>query len=388
MKYRNRRFSIINVLFLVSYALFVFSLFNRDVSDISIFYFMTILAKYLSLAILVFGVLYKKSYSRKQIQWIVMLLVIDTYLLIESSALIFVLITLFAVFSTELNDSDILKMAYYTLVVYTVITIFLCAFGIYHDVLTNRWVGSNNRHSFGFYHSNVLPLIFSYLVGYGLLGNILKRKHYFIIVILDVLIYYFCGSRNALTITILLIAGKIFVDSKFIKGKLKRKANLIIGFLAKFIVPILAAVSIGVPLLMDKIKILMIFDYLLSYRFTAIAKIIENEGIHFMTKMTNEMYFSNEIIIDNGYAFLSIRYGLLMIILLSFFAYVVARRYKDNTFVLIVIILVACSNLIDNDLIDYSCLPYLIISEKCIIEGTKRRRKFYGRSYKCNNECL
>lgn len=377
MKCKNNfKFTTTYFLFLVSYMLFVFSLFNRDVSDTGILYALTVPAKYISLIIVTCGILCR-TYSIKKIQWIIILLCIDIFVLFNSGVLIFILISLFAFFSAKIEDEEILKIAYYTLLIYTVIVILLCAFGIYNDVITHRWVGSEDRRSFGFYHSNVLPLIYSYLVGYGLASGIYQKKHYVFLILIDVLIFYFCGSRNALITTLLLIGGKWFSDS-IRKKSYKNRIDLTMGFFAKFIIPILTVISIVVPLLIDQVKVFKLFDFILSYRFTYIANIIKNEGLHFITKMTNEMYFSNEIVIDNGYAFLTVRYGLLIVIFLSIITYCVAKKYKDNTFILILIIIVACSNLIDNDLMDYSCLPYLIISEKCVIEGIKRRGKSNG----------
>lgn len=128
---------------------------------------------------------------------------------------------------------------------------------------------------------------------------------------------------------------------------------------------------------MDHIVFFQKLDFILSYRFTAIYKIIQTGGIHLITQMTNEMYFDNKIVIDNGYAFLAIRYGIVMLIFLSVIIYCIANKYRDNTFVLILIIIVACINFIDNDIIDYSCLPYLIIGEKYFLESFKRRKNNY-----------
>lgn len=377
MKYKNRlKHTTTYFLFLISYMLFVFSLVNGDVSDIGVLYALTVPAKYISLMILTCGIL-SKAYSKKKIQWIIVMLCIDFFVLIKSGVLIFILISLFALLSTKLCDEEILKIAYYTLIVYTTIVILMFVLGVYSDVITSRWVGSDARHSFGFYHSNVLPLIYSYLVGYGLAGGIYKKKHYIALIIIDVLLYYLCGSRNALIISALLIFAKWFSDSVIGKSKFKNQINSVVGFLAKFIIPILTTISLVIPLLIDKVMIFKLFDFMLSYRFTYVARMIQNEGIHLITKMTNEMYFSNEIVIDNGYAFLVLRYGILIVAFLEIIVYFVAKKYKDNTFVLMLIIIVACSNLIDNDLIDYSCLPYLIISEKCVIEGLRRRGKSY-----------
>ena len=387
MKIRNSsKINKINLLFSISYVLFVFSLFNRDVSNTDVLYPLTIPAKYIALVILTAGIMFR-VYSKKQIQVVIILLCADLLVLVKSGALIFILISLFAFFANKLEDKDILRVAYFTLLFFTLCVFIFSIVGGYNDEITKRWVGSAARHSLGFYHSNVLPLIYSYLVGYGLLTGIFKKKHYFILLIVDLIIYYFCGSRNSLFTTFLLVLGKWFIDSVIETGRFKKIINRIVGFGAKLIVPLLAVFSIFIPLMLDKVAAFRMLDYMLSYRFTYIASMIQNLGISLIPKMTNKTYFGNEIVIDNGYAFLIIRYGVLMIIFLSILTYCVAKKYKNNTFVLFLIIVVACSNLIDNDLIDYSVLPYLIISEKCLIEGL-RRRSGYGRSHKRNNEYL
>lgn len=378
MKYKiNFRPKVTNFLFFISYMLFVFSLFNRDVSNMSIFYSFSIVAKYVSLIIMIIGMFYSK-YSKKELILFIILLLLDLVILVNSKVLIFIIISLFAIVSTNINDENILKLAYYTLLIYTIFTLVLLIIGVYDDEITNRWVGGNARHTLGFYHSNVLPLIYSYLVGYGLACEIYKKRHYFLLVILNFVIYYLCGSRNVFFTTLLLITGKWLADSLLKKEKLKKVFNSVLFFLAKYIVLILTTISLVIPLLVEHIKLLNILDYILSYRFTAIAKIIQIEGIHLITSITNEAYFSNEIVIDNGYAFLAIRYGIIILLFLSGIVYLIAKRYRDNTFALILIIVVSCVNFIDNDIIDYSCLPYLIIGEKCIIESFKRRNKIYG----------
>ena len=372
----NLNHKISNFLFLISYVLFVFSLFNRDVSDINVFYSFTIFAKYISLVLLLIGILLG-TYTRKEILRFIFLLCIDLILLIKSGVLVFIIISLFAFHSTKIKDDKIIKLAYYTLLIFTAITFLLLSLGIFKDGLTSRWVADSERHTLGFYHSNVLPLIYAYLVGYGLSSGIYKKNHYMFLIIMNFMIYYLCGSRNVLVATLILIGSKWFVDSFLQKSKFKKIINNILCVFAKIIIPFLSMISLIVPLLMDHIVFFQKLDFILSYRFTAIYKIIQTGGIHLITQMTNEMYFDNKIVIDNGYAFLAIRYGIVMLIFLSVIIYCIANKYRDNTFVLILVIIVACINFIDNDIIDYSCLPYLIIGEKYFLESFKRRKNNY-----------
>ena len=188
MKIRNSsKINKINLLFSISYVLFVFSLFNRDVSNTDVLYPLTIPAKYIALVILTAGIMFR-AYSKKQIQVVMILLCADLLVLVKSGALIFILISLFAFFANKLEDKDILRVAYFTLLFFTLCVFIFSIVGVYNDEITKRWVGSAARHSLGFYHSNVLPLIYSYLVGYGLLTGIFKKKHYFILLIVDLII--------------------------------------------------------------------------------------------------------------------------------------------------------------------------------------------------------
>lgn len=68
----------LNFLFLISYVLFVFSLFNRDVSDINVFYSFTIFAKYISLVLLLIGILLG-TYTRKEILRFIFYFVLTLY---------------------------------------------------------------------------------------------------------------------------------------------------------------------------------------------------------------------------------------------------------------------------------------------------------------------
>lgn len=386
MREKNK-ISVTTLIFAISYALFVFSLFNRDVSDISTLYWWTLPVKYGALALLTGGIL-SRAYTQRQIMWIVILLAIDALAMINSGVLTFFVITLFAVLGTKIKDKTILNIAFTTLCIYIALVLILFCAGIYKDVITNRYVGTSDRHSLGFYHSNVLPLLYSYLIGYGLLSNRIKKNGYILAMLGAFILLQLCGSRNAFAITILLIIGKWFSESVLSKRKIGNIANKVLYIIAKYSVTVLSIISIGIPLLIGQNKIFSVIDSTLSFRFTYILMKIKIDGLHFFPKMTNDMYFSNGIVIDNGYAFIAIRYGLLIIGFLCLAVFITAKHYKDNTFVLIVIILVAVENLIDNDIIDYSCLPYLIIVEKCVIDKFKRKKINYGKSNKCNNEYI
>ena len=93
----------------------------------------------------------------------------------------------------------------------------LCMFGVLPDILTSRNTVEQinyNRHSFGFYHSNVLPLLIFYLEVYYIC--IVKKKYEIrnsLFVLLAGATNTFCHSRNALILS-LALSLFVFLQSK------------------------------------------------------------------------------------------------------------------------------------------------------------------------------
>lgn len=361
----------------MAYTLFTFSMFNRDTSNVNIFYTLTNIAKYAALIFSICGAV-NTALSKKQFIGLLILLSADLIVTLRTGALLFIIITIFAYLAMKIDNKDICKLAFYTLLIYTLVTMLFCILGIYTDLITRRWLDSTDRHSFGFYHSNVVPLIYSYLLAYYLLiiQKKPKMRTYTLLILISFLIYHFCGSRNAVVISILLVIGKIISYTKWLdKGKTARTINKKLYYLAKYSVVFWGIITIIIPIFLKKSRFLNLIDFILSYRFTYIAAKIQHLGLNLFPKMTNEEYFADKIVIDNGYAFVTIRYGLLMLIILSMLVASIAHRYRNNTYVLIVILLITALNFVDNDIFDYSCLPFVIIGIKCLVGDVQNARK-------------
>lgn len=166
-------------------------------------------------------------------------------------------------------------------------------------------------------------------------------------------------------------------------GRIKNVVNKPLRIIAVVCIPVLTIATLGIALLLNKYSVLKKIDFICSYRFTYISMKIQKLGLSLLPAMTTNEYFKDEVVIDNGYAYVAIRYGIVMIIILSIIVCGLVKKYKNNSLVLGVIILVVIQNLIDNDLLDYSCLPFLILGLKNIV-GEKK----YGRIGKRNNECI
>ena len=370
-----KKMNVTHIYFAMSYALFVFNLFNRDVSDISVFHFMTGVAKYLSLLVLILYLINSRICQKKRVMLLVVL-GISLLLTVMSRSLFFIIDVLLVYCALKVDDKFIIKTAFVVLITLLILTICMSFVGVFDDIITNRFLGTSDRHSFGFYHSNVIPLILFYLVCYYSLLETKRMTMYQLLffAFMDFVVYWLCGSRNSF-IAVLFVVFVKYIDGKINKLELRNTLNKGLEIIGKYIFLFLSIVSVTLPYVITTSSVLQKIDYLLSYRFTLTKMKIDSLGFGMINHITNEQYFNDGIIVDNGYAFVAIRYGLVVLVLLSFIVYTLAKKNNNNIVVLSVIIAVSLVNLIDNDIFDYLCLPFLIIGLKSVIDQYSRTIK-------------
>ena len=68
----------------------------------------------------------------------------------------------------------------------------------------------------------------------------------------------------------------------------------------------------------------------------------------------------SSIVLDNGYLYVLLRYGILILLIYFFIAYCLAKKNKGNACVLGALIAVFIANFVDNDLVDYSFFPFIL----------------------------
>ena len=66
------------------------------------------------------------------------------------------------------------------------------------------------------------------------------------------------------------------------------------------------------------------------------------------------------VVLDNGYLYIILRYGILVLFFYFFIAYLLAQKNKKNICILGTIVMVFIANFVDNDLVDYSFLPFIL----------------------------
>ena len=112
-------------------------------------------------------------------------------------------------------------------------------------------------------------------------------------------------------------------------------------------------------------------DTFFSGRFRLAIFKMRRIGLHLINIMSNESFVKDNItyvdgkdissiVLDNGYLYVILRYGILIILFYFLIAYCLSKKNKGNACVLGALIAVFIANFVDNDLVDYSFLPFIL----------------------------
>lgn len=272
-------------------------------------------------------------------------------------------LTVFVMISLDEDISDIFKVSLCLLIGLVAVTLLLCGVGILENRITIRGVTPADtypRYALGFYHSNVLPLLLFYILVY--LGIIKKYKFHPAVLLaalaVSVILYIFCNSRTAFLATLLLL-GLYFVAPRI---HLSSNSQSTVFGIARNIIAILSLISLVLSLLypIHNPVLAWINTHLMSERLTLGYQKLVSQGLYFINMMPFEQYIQDKIIIDNAYMSMMIRYGVISVVILGLANYFGCEKYKKQPLALMVFILVCCVNFIDNDLLTYSCFPFLL----------------------------
>lgn len=272
--------------------------------------------------------------------------------------------------SKRAKIEEIYKISLNIIVIGIISVFILCVVGILPDVLTTRNTVEQinyNRHSFGFYHSNVLPLLVFYLEVYYICIKKEKVRDAMLafFVIIANIVNFFCHSRNALILSCLL---SMFV---FLAKRKKKHLYKVLYQTTILSIPCMSTFSFAMMFLLLKGGIWNTIDSFFSGRFRLAIFKMRRIGIHFINIMSNEFFVKddityvngqniNTIALDNGYLYIILRYGILILLFYCIVAYFLAKKNRWNVCILGTVIAVFVANFVDNDLVDYSFLPFIL----------------------------
>lgn len=261
----------------------------------------------------------------------------------------------------HIKDNSFIRFVFLLYIVGILAVFIACMLGIIPDYLTAR-EGIEflaTRHSLGFVHSDVPPLLLVYIMLYHIWrkGERYNRLFFCIFICLELIMYRFCDSRNSfyssIIITILLLV------SPLIK---KRKIMNVYEKICIFIMPILSTFSFAMMFLLSKGGFYDTIDYIFSGRIRLAILKSREIGIHFINLMSNTDYFQDGIVIDNGYLYVILRYGIVFLFFYFTVNYLLVKKAQKNPYMLLCVVALSVINFIDNDLVDYSFLPFIIIA--------------------------
>ena len=136
-------------------------------------------------------------------------------------------------------------------------------------------------------------------------------------------------------------------------------------------IPCMSTFSFAMMFLLLKGGIWNTIDSFFSGRFRLAIFKMRRIGIHFINIMSNEFFVKddityvngqniNTIALDNGYLYIILRYGILILLFYCIVAYFLAKKNRWNVCILGTVIAVFVANFVDNDLVDYSFLPFIL----------------------------
>ena len=356
------------ILFYLSYIVLYISLFIGDIYNIGN---MDILARYLRICsyILIFISCINLRLGRKEFLLMIIFLTVALLYGIKTRDLYWSILVLLIYNSKSVDIKYVFKISLRIIVIGIISTLTLCVIGILPDVLTSRDTINQinyNRHSLGFYHSNVLPLLFFYLEVYYIciVKERIRDNVIICFMLLAGIVNIFCHSRNALVLSLALSIFVILTKKKAEEYKILYRTTVLC-------IPCMSVFSFSMMFLLLKGGIWNTIDTFFSGRFRLAIFKMRRIGLHLINIMSNESFVKDNttyvdgkdissIVLDNGYLYVILRYGILIILVYFLIAYCLAKKNKENACVLGALIAVFIANFVDNDLVDYSFLPFIL----------------------------
>ncbi len=362
-----------DLFFYLSYICLYVSLFLNDVYSTHVISAASRILKILAYSFVVMQVF---IHRRKAKEWhkFVLIFLLTLFYGLRTGDLYGSILVTFIFASRDIEQDKTIKISMQILLWGTLAVLILCCAGFLPDVLTARNTSipdSFTRHSLGFYHSNVMPLVILYLELYYVLckRNKLKLSLILVFFAVQMFLYWLCNSRNAFGLvflfTVLILAEKYTGAI----GSFKKLFYIIV----KYCLTIMSIFSFAMMFLLVKGGFWNVIDDFFSGRFRLSIFKMRRIGLHLINFMSNQDYASDfiyyadntlldTVVIDNGYLYVILRYGILAILFYVAISFLLAKKFENDIYALIVLLIVFAANFVDNDLVDYSFLAFILLA--------------------------
>lgn len=215
----------------------------------------------------------------------------------------------------------------------------------------------------GYYHSDVFPMIIFYLFSWRIIINRnLNPFEIFLLSISALSVYFWCHSRNGL-ITCSILAIYACLNNRHTSNKLKqeKKSSFILQLFYKNSILMMTILSLILTVFNgNNISSIYIINRLFSGRFALAYHKLTVVGLHLINFMTGDEYAMSQIVIDNGYLYVILRYGLVFILFYIYIQYLICKKY--DKLICIIFAITSVASMVDNDLFSYGFFPYILLA--------------------------
>jgi hypothetical protein len=366
-----------NVVFGLAFIAYFVSLFLGDIYQVDgmigdVSRYLRMLTYGLSLLAFVMA-----EFKRKAIWKIALVVAVSVLFLVVAKEAYLISMLLLVYAGREFNINRLFNLSFAMLFVGTAIVLSLMLVDQIPDFMTSHAFSDDmSRHSFGFYHSDVLPGIVVFLQVF----YVWTRKHkvsfwsLFAFTGLHLVVYHFCHSRACLAVGVALSVFQMILKRNY-KSKLLCKA---VNFTTKYIAVFCGMLSILGMFIVTKFEFMHKIDLLFSYRLISSSWKMNRVGLKIINLMhNNEFYGNDSFVVDNGYLFIALRFGLIILIGLFVISFLLQKRYKNDLFVESCLMAVFVLAFIDNDFLSYGFLPILIAAVN-VNTNERKRGYLYG----------
>lgn len=360
IKLRHTKIYRQEVFFLFSYICFFISLFLSDVGIESWIDDLTRNLRYASYLLALVQLILHKEKS-KQFMTELVIFVVTMFFFAYTNDIYLPMLSVLIVGSRDSSEERVCNVSLKLLVIGTILVVIGNLVGIIPDIMTAKVFSTDlTRHSYGFYHSNVLPnnLLMIEILAVWKYKEKISNSIILVFFILHIFVYNLSGSRMSLIVGVLITLSLIVMKFRFFSSK----GNKILNKFAYFITPIFTILSVAFMFLVHISSLVNKIDLFFSNRFWAAFLKVSRVGINLFNFSSNEFFYKDELVIDNGYLFLLMRYGIIALLAINIINIIMVKKNESLIHHLICLIGIFTIAFIDNLFLSYRFLPFLIFT--------------------------
>lgn len=322
----------------------------------------------ISLGLLFIKILLLNKYSKKNFMIMGILVLCAGFTYINSTYNDLIYLVLFIIGANNVSFKIIVKIFLSVRVSILLIAMMAAKFGLIQNVIFVR--DGRVRQSFGsIYPTDFAAGVFFIALAYLYIKREkLKIRDVILFVALGIGIYYFCDAR----LDSLCIFGiAIYALFKIVYNRDKRKINKYINIALSSSIIICAAFSIIISIIYNNSnKIMLFLNKLLSNRLELSKRGIDKYGFSLFGQKVDmvgnggsSVKPSDYFFIDSSYLFVSLRYGMIALIIFCVLFTIYVKRTIDlgEITIAVIIIAIGINSIVAHRLLDIAYNPFLLV---------------------------